>query len=118
MIKQQLINAVISSSVSFLISGVVLYYLRKYFDKKLSVNEQKAAQRRRERQRLNVLEQRYRRAQGRLLFWMCDAIVKGREHANGDLEKSRVDFTEAEEELKNYEQELLAARADENLTDG
>lgn len=114
---EQIKSALISAVVSGLFSGVVLYYLRKYLDRRMENNEVKAIQRRKERRKLNILEQRYRRAVGRLLFWICDALMKGVEHANGDLKQARIDFNEAEDALKNYEQELLAARVDENLTE-
>ena len=78
------------------------------------LSPEQAAQRRRERRKADVLESKRRRAAGRMLFWLHDAVVKGVEHANGDLEKAMADYSEIEEEQKAFEQELLAEHRDEN----
>ena len=49
-----------------------------------------------------------------MFFWLHDAIVKGKDHANGDLERAYEDYNEAEEKQKRFEQELLAEHHDEN----
>ena len=103
-----------SGLVSALISGIGIYYLHVYLDGKRKESEQAAAQRRSERRKSDVLESQRRRATGRMFFWLHDAIVKGREHANGDLERAYEDYNEAEEKQKCFEQELLAEHHDEN----
>lgn len=107
-------NAAISAAVSALISGIVLYYIRGYIDGKRRESEEQSAQRRRERRKADMLEVRRRRAAGRMFFWMHDALVKGVEHANGDLEEAFQHYNEVEEEQKAFEQELLAEHQDEN----
>lgn len=107
-------EAAISAAVSALITGFGLHYIRAYIDGKRRESEEQAARRRRERRKADVLESRRRRAAGRMFFWMHDALVKGVEHANGDLEKAFLDYNEVEEEQKAFEQELLAEHQDEN----
>lgn len=107
-------DAAISCLVSVLISGIGLYYLRGYFDRKQNEREEQAAQRRRERRKADMLEAQRRRAAGRMFFWMHYALVRGVDQANGDLEKAFQDYNEVEEEQKAFEQELLAEHQDEN----
>lgn len=107
-------SALISGMVSVLISGIGVYYLHAYLDGKRKESEQAAAQRRAERRKADVLESRRRRATGRMFFWLHDAVVKGKDHANGDLERAYEDYNRIEEEQKRFEQELLAEHHDEN----
>lgn len=107
-------QAAISAVVAALISGVGIYYLQSYLNTKRKESEERAAQRRRERRQADVLESKRRRAAGRMFFWLHDAVVKGVEHANGDLEKAMQDYNEVEEEQKDFERELLAEHQDEN----
>lgn len=106
--------ALVSTLVSALISGVGIFYLQRYLDAKRTESEAQAARRREERRRADMLEARRRRAAGRLFFWLHYAVVRGPEQANGDLEKSFVDYNEVEEEQKAFEQELLAEHQEEN----
>ena len=106
--------AAISATVSALISGVGIFYLQRYLDTKRRESEEQAAQRRRERRKADMLEAKRRRAAGRMFFWLHDAVVKGVDHANGDLKKAMDDYNEVEEEQKVFEQELLAEHQDEN----
>lgn len=108
-------NALISSLVSALISGIGIYYLHAYLDGKRKENDTRAAQCQEQRRKMDILDQRLRRAEGRLLFWLRDAVDNGREHANGDLTKAWEDFEAAEEARKQYEQELLAEHTDQAL---
>ena len=107
-------NAMVSVLVSALVSGVGVFYLQRYLDTKRRESEERAVQRRRERRKADLLESKRRRAAGRMFFWLHDAVVKGVEHANGDLEKAMEDYNTAEEEQKAFEQELLAEHQDEN----
>lgn len=114
LIKEAAVGAAVSCLFSLLISGLGVFYLQHYLKEKWSERESEAARRQTERRKVDVLEARLQRALGRLLFWMHDALVKGVEHANGDLEKAFADYNDAEEALKAYEQEQLAAHQDEN----
>ena len=106
--------ALISAMVSALVSGVGVFYLQRYLDAKRQESEALATKRRTERRKADVFEVRRRRAVGRLLFWMYDALTKGVDHANGDLKKAFEDYNEVEEEQKSFEQELLAEHQEEN----
>lgn len=107
-------TALVSALVSALISGVGIYYLHAYLDGKRRESEQAAAQRRAERRKADVLESQRRRATGRMFFWLHDAVVKGKDHANGDLERAYEDYNRIEEEQKRFEQEMLAEHQDHN----
>lgn len=107
-------TALISSLVAALISGIGIYYLHAYLDAKRRESEQAAAKRRAERRKADYLESRRRRATGRMFFWLHDAVVKGIDHANGDLERAYEDYNGIEEEQKRFEQELLAEHHDAN----
>ena len=104
----------ISALVSGLFSGVGIFYLQRYIDAKRRESEEQAVQRRKERRKADVLEYKRRRAAGRMFFWLHDAVVKGVDHANGDLKKAMEEYNEVEEEQKAFEQELLAEHQDEN----
>lgn len=107
-------SALVSGFVSALISGIGVYYLHAYLDGRRRESEQAAAKRREERRKADALESQRRRAAGRLLFWLHDAVVKGKDHANGDLEKAYQDYNNAEDDQKRFEQMLLAEHHDEN----
>ena len=107
-------NAAVAAIVSALITGLGVYYLHLYIDGKRRESEERVKKRREERRKADVLEQQRRHAAGRCLFWLHDAAVKGREHANGDLEQAFRDYAVAEDAQKAYERELLAEHADEN----
>ena len=100
------VNALPGALVSFLISGLALHYLKRYFDKKLVSAEAKQQERLKIRKQRSEAEQRRRRAEGRLLFWMHHAIVKP--PANGELEKAWEDYQEAEDAQKEIERSILA----------
>lgn len=109
-----LTQALISAMVSAAVSGIGVYYLQRYLEERRKKSEEEAKRRRIERRKSDVLEARRRRATGRLFFWLHDAVVKGVEHANGDLQRAFDDYNDVEAEQKAFEQELLAAHQDEN----
>lgn len=111
-------TAAISAATSALVSGIGIYYLQSFLNTKRKESEEQAARRRAERRKADVLESRRRRAAGRLFFWINDAVVKGVDHANGDLRKAFEDYNEVEDEQKAFEQELLAEHQEENRRAG
>lgn len=113
-IKETVVVAMVSGMVSLLISGIGVFYLQHYLKEKWGERENEAARRQTERRKVSVLEANLQRALGRLLFWMHDALVKGVDHANGDLGQAFAAYNAAEEALKAYEREQLAAHQDEN----
>ena len=92
--------------VSALISGVVLYYLRKYIDQKLEEEEQHRKKETQFRTQRSQLEQQRRRALGRLLFWLHRGVTQP--PPNGELEKAMGEFEAVEDELKALDQKILA----------
>jgi hypothetical protein len=53
-----------------------------------------------------------------MLFWLHDAVIKGKDHANGDLENAFDYYNQVEEEQKTFERELLAEHQDQNRGGG
>ena len=99
-------NAVPGALVSVILSGIVLYYIRRYIDKKLVSAEAKQQERLKIRKRRSEAEQRRRRAEGRLLFWLHHAVTKP--PPNGELEDAWEEFQNAEEAQKEIERAILA----------
>ena len=100
------VNAVPGALVSALISGLLIHYLKRYFDKRLEGAERRQKSRLEIKRRRSEAEQRRRRAEGRLLFWLHHAVVKP--PPNGELEAAWEDFQDAEEEQKEIERAILA----------
>ena len=99
-------GAVPGALVSFLISGLLLHYLKRYIDKRLEGAERRQKTRLEIKRKRSEAEQKRRRAEGRLLFWVHHALVKP--PPNGELEKAWEDFQTAEEEQKEIERSILA----------
>lgn len=99
-------GAVPGALVSVILSGVVLYYIRRYIDKKLVSAEEKQQKRQETKRKRSEAEQRRRRAEGRLLFWMHHALIKP--PPNGELEDAWEEFQNAEEAQKEIERSILA----------
>lgn len=92
--------------VSVLVSGFLLYYLRRYIDAKLEAEEKQREEDGKIRRQRSALEQKRRRAAGRMFFWLHHALVKP--PPNGELEAAWTDYTKIEEELKALDQQILA----------
>ena len=107
-------SAAIGAIVSGLISGVGIFYLQCWLKDKRAESVEEAAKKQAERRREDVLKAELQRAEGRLFFWLHFAVVRGVDQANGDLEKAFAKYNEAEDALKAFEQEQLAAHQDEN----
>ena len=107
-------DAAVSALISGLVSGFGIWNLQRFLESKRKQTEASAAKRRQERRQADELEYQRRRAAGRMFFWLHDAVVKGVEHANGDLEKAFDDYNAVEEEQKSFERMMLAEHQDEN----
>lgn len=92
--------------ISVLISGVLVYYLRAYIDHKLEEDEEHRKKEQQFRTKRSELEQKRRRALGRLLFWLYHAVTKP--PANGELESAMNAFQAVEDELKALDQKIVA----------
>ena len=99
-------SALPGAVVSFLLSGFVLYYIRKYIDRKLEEEESHRRKETQFRTQRSQLEQKRRRALGRLLFWLHRAVTHP--PPNGELEKAMGEFEAVEDELKALDQKILA----------
>jgi hypothetical protein len=86
--------------------GLFFYFIRRYIEKKLNTAEELKAQEKKERQERRKVTMKLQYANGRLLFWMHRAIVKG-EH-NGELEDAFSEYQKAEAEQKAIEQEIVS----------
>lgn len=100
------LSAVAGTVASALFSGIVLYYIRRYIDKRLVSAEARQQERTKIRRKRSEAEQRRRRAEGRLLFWMHHALVKP--PPNGELESAWEEYQAAEETQKEIERQILA----------
>lgn len=100
------LSAVPGVVVSTLASGVVLYYIRGYIDKKLTEEEKKQEQIAGVKRERYQLEMQRRQALGRLLFWMHRGVVNP--PPNGELEKAMESFNAVEAKQREVEQKLLA----------
>lgn len=92
--------------VSALVSGLVLYFLRGYIDRKLEEEEAHRKNETQLRTQRSQLEQKRRRALGRLLFWLHRGVTHP--PPNGELEKAMSEFEAVEDELKALDQKILA----------
>ncbi len=66
-----------------------------------------------EAQEYNQIVQQWKKAMGRLLFWLVKGIKKldsKEEFFNGDLAAAWADFKEVEEALKKHEQKIISQR--------
>lgn len=101
-----MVAALPGAATSAIISGLLLYYLRKYIDSKLAEDASRRAEDHRIRRQRSELEQRRRRAAGRLFFWLHHAVTKP--PPNGELEAAWADYIKAEEAQKGLDQQILA----------
>lgn len=92
--------------ISVLISGVLVYYLRAYIDHKLEEDEEHRKKEQDLRTQRSQLEQKRRRALGRLLFWLHRGLTQP--PPNGELESAMSAFQEVEDELKVLDQKIVA----------
>lgn len=92
--------------VSALVSGFVLYFIRRYIDRKLEEEEAHRKNETQLRTQRSQLEQRRRRALGRLLFWLHRGVTYP--PPNGELEKAMGEFEAVEDEIKALDQKILA----------
>ena len=106
MIHDQIVSCILSALISAIISGLVVYYLHKWIDAKLSENEKQKADKESTRKQQVITEMQRRRTGGRLLYWLYQN-AKGTGNTIA-LDRAMEDFTKAEDEQKKLEQEILA----------
>lgn len=108
---EAIVGIVISALISASVSGLLVYYIRRYIDGKIDGEQQDRAARDERRRKMNAAERKRRQAAGRLMFWLYHAVVKG-EH-NGELEEAMENYQTAEREQKAIDREILAEIEDD-----
>ncbi len=93
------------------IAGLVVYFVRRRLEKMLDRREAEDSRRRENRIVRAAYNDALQHAQGRLLFWLYQAIIKG-EH-NGELEQAFENFQEAERKIKDHDRKLVAEQEGE-----
>lgn len=93
------------------IVGLVFYFVRKYLEQALDKREAEEAKRRENKVKRASYNDALQHAQGRLLFWLYQAIIKG-EH-NGELEQAFNDFQTAEQKIKDHDRKIVAEQESE-----
>lgn len=93
------------------IVGLVFYFVRRYLEQTLDRREAEETKRRENKVRRASYNDALQHAQGRLLFWLYQAIIKG-EH-NGELEQAFENFQGAEQRIKDHDREIIAQQESE-----
>ena len=95
-----------SALISGAISGLLIYYFRRYIDGKLEEEHREKARREERRKAMSMAEQQQRHAAGRLLFWLHHAVANG--DCSTELQEAMDNYQRAERKQKTLEQEILA----------
>ncbi len=93
------------------IAGLVVYFVRRRLEKMLDRREAEDSRRRENRIVRASYNDALQHAQGRLLFWLYQAIVKGQH--NGELEQAFENFQEAERKIKDHDRHIVAEQEGE-----
>ena len=106
----QIIPAVFSSG---LFSAFLLYYIKKYIDKRASTEEKAAAKRAGIRTQRMIVEDKLHKCYSRCLFWMNEILEsadcgKDAMQAEKNLKDAMAKLTEAEDEKKQLDREVIA----------
>lgn len=88
------------------IVGIVFYFVRRYIEQMLDRHEGEEQKRKENRVKRASYNDALQHAQGRLLFWLYQAVTKG-EH-NGELEQAFADFQAAEQRIKDHDRKIVA----------
>ena len=92
--------------ISFVISGLVLYYLRKYIDHKMEEEDRRQEKALKLKAQRSQLEMQRRQALGKVLFWLHRGLTKP--PPNGELEEAMENFGTIEKQQHELEQKMLA----------
>ena len=88
------------------IVGLVFFFVRRYLEKILDRRENEEQRHREDRVKRASYNDALQHAQGRLLFWLYQAIVKGQH--NGELDQAFMDFQAAEQRIKDHDRSIVA----------
>jgi phosphate/sulfate permease len=103
---KQALQTAISTIISGGISMFLLYYLRRYIDKKSDDEEAERTARDEQRKQRAIAEAERRQKAGRLFFWLYLGIKKP--PANGELDAAMKEYEEAEQKQKALERAMIA----------
>lgn len=88
------------------ITGIVFYFIRRRLERMLDRREEEEGRRRENRIKRASYNDALQHAQGRLLFWLYQAVTKG-EH-NGELVQAFENFQAAEQRIKDHDRSIVA----------
>lgn len=87
------------------ITGLLFFFIRRYIENKLGKREAEESQKRDQKIKRMIVDDKLQHCEGRLFFWIHKAIVTG-EH-NGDLERAFEEYQKAERERKALDREII-----------
>lgn len=93
------------------ITGTIFVFLRRYIEKVIDRRETDEEKRRENRIKRNAYNDELQHAQGRLLFWMYQAIVKGTH--NGELTQAFDNFQAVDKKIKEHDRKIVAEQGSE-----
>lgn len=93
------------------ITGTIFIFLRRYIEKAINRREEVEEKRRQNRINRNAYNDELQHAQGRLLFWIYQAVIKGTH--NGELDQAFVNFQAAEKKIKDHDRKIVAEQESE-----
>ncbi len=107
----EVVAVIVSSAVGGAgIVGIVFYFIRRHLEQMLDSREAEERKKRESRIKRASYNDALQHAQGRLLFWLYQAIVK--EEHNGELEQAFENFQEAEKRIKEHDRHIVAEQED------
>lgn len=104
-------NDILTAVVAFLVggggvAGLMVYYLRRYIDKRLEDEETKAAERVEIRKKRMAVDDKLQHAYGRMFFWLHRGVVKP--PPGEELEEAFQALNAVEAEKKELDREIIA----------
>lgn len=109
------LEGVIGAAVAALVgaNGLLFMLLKRWIERKLSDAESRAERRKQEQQERFVVEDEYKHAVGRFLFWAAHGVEEferdtGKSYWNGDLQTAYEAVKRAEEKKKELDRRQLA----------
>lgn len=103
---EAIITVAVSALVSGTMTGIILYYIRRYIDSKLQSVEAAKKERDQIHKKRSIAEQKRRQAEGRLLFWLYYAVKN--KQPTTDLDTAMANYDAAELDQKQLDQEIIA----------
>ncbi len=103
----EVVTIIVSSVVGGAgIVGIVFYFVRRHLEQMLDRREEEERRRRANRIKRASYNDALQHAQGRLLFWLYQAVIKG--NHNGELTQAFEDFQAAEQRIKDHDRSIVA----------